>query len=255
VAIPLWLRREERGRVWEEETETHLLSRYGAGVACRHSVEPGSTLAIVRRDTGGRATARVIYSRYDAREARREIGVEILQAENFWELDWTPAAPEPEPAEVAAMREPEPAAATETLAAERPDAVASATEPRGAKRREKFAREGLANFLIAQEQKLWEALRTKDAAAFRALVAADVVWVSPAGVSRAALELPPAIQPHWAESQPEEFGVTQLNKSTAMVTFRAAPAGAGAPAAHHTSLWMNRGGRWQVALHQHTLAD
>jgi hypothetical protein len=89
----LWLRREEAGRTWEEETETRLVSRFGAGLECRHLVEPGANLAITRRDTGRRATARVAYRRF-SEDGCREIGVELVGCENFWELEWGTLAEE-----------------------------------------------------------------------------------------------------------------------------------------------------------------
>ena len=92
ASIPVWLRREGQFRTWEEEAETRVLSRLGASLPCRHSVETGATLAIVRRDNGQHASARVIYCRYNA-EGCREIGIEFLNCENFWGLDWNFAEP------------------------------------------------------------------------------------------------------------------------------------------------------------------
>src|SRR5713226_5513867 len=75
ASILVWLRREGQVRTWEEETETRVLSRYGAGLQCRHSIESGATVVIVRKDNGQRANAQVIYCRYDA-QGCREIGLE-----------------------------------------------------------------------------------------------------------------------------------------------------------------------------------
>src|SRR2546422_6705192 len=41
ASIPVWVRREGKGPTWEEETETQVLSRYGACLECRHAVEAG----------------------------------------------------------------------------------------------------------------------------------------------------------------------------------------------------------------------
>jgi len=77
TAIPIWLRNEELGPVWEEETETQIVSRCGAGLSCRHLASVDSVVVIVRRDTGRRAKARVRYSRYNP-DGRRELGVEFI---------------------------------------------------------------------------------------------------------------------------------------------------------------------------------
>ncbi len=92
VTIPIWLRNEGLGAVWEEETETQIVSRCGAGLCCRHLASPESIVVIVRRDTGRRAKARVRYSRYNP-DGKRELGVEFIDSDNFWGLDWNSSEP------------------------------------------------------------------------------------------------------------------------------------------------------------------
>ena len=92
TSIPIWLRNEGLGPVWEEETETQIVSRCGAGLCCRHLASPESIVVIVRRDTGRRAKARVRYSRYNP-DGKRELGVEFIDNENFWGLDWNSSEP------------------------------------------------------------------------------------------------------------------------------------------------------------------
>ena len=82
--VPLWLRREDPGQTWEEETWTSSISRHGAGLICRHRVEAGRTLFLCRKDRGGRAQARVVYSHFDS-GGDRQIGVEILDRDDFWD--------------------------------------------------------------------------------------------------------------------------------------------------------------------------
>jgi PilZ domain len=85
AALPIWLRREDPGRSWEEETWTATVSEHGAGLVCRHLVEPGSTLVLCRKGPGDRARAKVVYCRYDG-DGRRQIGVEFIDQNDFWEL-------------------------------------------------------------------------------------------------------------------------------------------------------------------------
>jgi hypothetical protein len=85
-AFPVWLRREDPGRTWEEETWTSTVSRYGAGFVCKHAVDVGGRVVLCRRDKGTRSEARVVYAQLDA-EGRRQIGVEILDQEDFWGLN------------------------------------------------------------------------------------------------------------------------------------------------------------------------
>jgi hypothetical protein len=83
-SVPVWLRREDPSRTWEEETWTVTTSRHGAGLVCRHPVEAGGTLVLCRRDKGSRAQARVVYCKYDG-DGRRQIGVELLDRDDFWD--------------------------------------------------------------------------------------------------------------------------------------------------------------------------
>jgi hypothetical protein len=87
TTFPIWLRSEELGPIWEEETETQTVSRCGAGLRCRHLVSAESMVVIVRRDTGRRAKARVRYSRFNP-DGKRELGIEFIDNDNFWGLDW-----------------------------------------------------------------------------------------------------------------------------------------------------------------------
>lgn len=84
TAVPVWLRREDPRRTWEEDTWTSTVSRHGAGFVCRHPVEKGGMVILTRKDKGHRASARVIYSRIDS-EGQRQIGVELVDRDDFWD--------------------------------------------------------------------------------------------------------------------------------------------------------------------------
>ena len=87
AAILVRLSSEKLGGSWEEDTETVLVSRYGALVRCKHAPKAGETIQVVRADTGEKATARVAWQRPLGNDDIR-IGVEFLACENFWGLDW-----------------------------------------------------------------------------------------------------------------------------------------------------------------------
>jgi hypothetical protein len=84
TAVPVWLRREDPRRTWEEDTWTSTVSRHGAGFVCRHPVEKGGMVILTRKDKGGRAAARVVYSRIDS-EGQRQVGVELVDRDDFWD--------------------------------------------------------------------------------------------------------------------------------------------------------------------------
>jgi hypothetical protein len=75
------------GGAWKEDTETVLLSRYGAALRCSRPADPRESLQIVRLDTGQEAHARVVWQRPAGSEGSR-IGVEFVDCDNFWGLDW-----------------------------------------------------------------------------------------------------------------------------------------------------------------------
>jgi hypothetical protein len=83
-SVVVWLRREDPTQTWEEETWTSSISRHGAGLTCRHRVEPGQTVFLCRKDKGGRARARIVYSHFDS-AGDRQIGVELLDRDDFWD--------------------------------------------------------------------------------------------------------------------------------------------------------------------------
>lgn len=99
AAIPVRLSSKRLGGAWEEETETVLVSRYGALVRCKHAAKAGDTLSVVRSDTGQTATARVAWQRPLGEEDVR-IGVEFVGCENFWGLDWGVVEDTRPPAEI-----------------------------------------------------------------------------------------------------------------------------------------------------------
>jgi hypothetical protein len=90
AAIPVRLSSEKLGGAWEEDTETVLVSRYGALVRCKHPAKAGETLHVIRADTGEKAVARVAWQRPSCNSGNEDvrIGVEFVGCENFWGLDW-----------------------------------------------------------------------------------------------------------------------------------------------------------------------
>ncbi len=87
ATIAVRLSSERLGGAWEEDTETVLVSRYGALMRCKHAAKAGETLNVIRADTGEKVMARVAWQRPLDNEDIR-IGVEFVSSENFWGLDW-----------------------------------------------------------------------------------------------------------------------------------------------------------------------
>ena len=90
--ITIRLHSEKPARPWEEETKTWLISRCGALVTCQHPVEIDQRLRVVRMDNGHEARARVAWCQ-QKRRGLPEVGIEFVDCDNFWELDWGTAEP------------------------------------------------------------------------------------------------------------------------------------------------------------------
>jgi len=86
-AHPVVLRCETPGRPWQEALSTVLISRFGAMFECEHLVRPEDWLFVERLDTGTRARARMAW-RAPAKAGHFAIGLEFLDSENFWGLNW-----------------------------------------------------------------------------------------------------------------------------------------------------------------------
>jgi hypothetical protein len=87
VSIAVRIISDKIGGAWEENTETVLLSQYGASVRCNHPTKTGDRIQVLRADTGRKAEARVAWQRPSENDGNR-IGVEFIGCENFWDLDW-----------------------------------------------------------------------------------------------------------------------------------------------------------------------
>ena len=87
ASIPVRVSCDKLGSAWEEETQTVLLSRHGASLRCGHITKPGEPIQLVRLDTGQRVQGQVAWQRSAENDGIR-IGVEFLDCDNFWGLDW-----------------------------------------------------------------------------------------------------------------------------------------------------------------------
>lgn len=247
ASIPVWLRREAHARTWEEETETQILSRHGAGLQCRHAIESGASLVVVRKDTGQRASVRVSYCRYTA-DGSREIGIEFLNCDNFWGLDWN--SPEQDVSRPETLRKPSPPCGEESVPAD-------SQAPKIVRMRRRPIR--LDKVLMNQERQLWEAIHAKNTSVLKSLLAADFIWITPDGAHGKHHDLQRLSDWNSAERSPENFRMTRLNNGAVMVTFQAVEAGAdhaetsGSQPDYHSSVWVRRGERWEMLFHQQTL--
>ena len=284
--VRVWLRRETGDRIWEEETQTQMLSRHGAAIECRHAVQTGEVLAVIRRDNGKRVNARVAYSKYNS-NGDREIGVELLDNENFWNVNWSNPNLEPPPGArvpvtIAApvknvgvseqsgshlvKDSPAPAqAATSPTPELKPAAPAQRETQESAPRRGHDLHDAVAAHVLAQQRRVWRAVQEKDPATLRSLLSEDLLWISRVGADGNRIDFENYVRRDWAGRTQPEFEFIRINKTAAIVTF-ATPSGdrssdgkssesRATNPVYHSSVWMRRGGKWWIVFHQQTQAD
>jgi hypothetical protein len=85
ATIPVRLSSEKPQDLWEEETETLMISRWGALVHCQRPFEIDRKLRLVRKDNGRQAHARIAWCKAES------VAIEFLDSDNFWGLDWSVA--------------------------------------------------------------------------------------------------------------------------------------------------------------------
>jgi hypothetical protein len=83
ASIPVRLSSEKPQDLWEEETETLMISRWGALLRCQRPFEIDRKLRLVRKDNGRQAHARIAWSKAES------VAIEFLDSDNFWGLDWS----------------------------------------------------------------------------------------------------------------------------------------------------------------------
>lgn len=80
------------GTAHEEAAETSLWSRYGGMLLARTPLKPGTDILIQWPEKQKEALARVVYRRLGGAGNLAEVGFELLEARNFWEIEF-PADP------------------------------------------------------------------------------------------------------------------------------------------------------------------
>lgn len=93
MSIPIRVSSKLPGERWEEESETRLVSRYGALMKCRHSLEIDEVVRVIRKDNGRAADARVAWRQRGSEGSITDVGIEFLDSDNFWGLDWDSIPP------------------------------------------------------------------------------------------------------------------------------------------------------------------
>lgn len=104
------------------------------------------------------------------------------------------------------------------------------------------------------ENLVWEALKRKDWDAFAAMLADDHVAVWPEGVIDKAAAVAGIRGADFTGATVSDWREVKLSPNAALVTYlvKGPPPGFGPDGERHSSIWVNRGGRWLAVFHQGT---
>jgi hypothetical protein len=93
LEVPIYIRVWKGNAVEEEETQTRVISRYGAMVVSRQELMIGDEFQVVKAASGQAAQAHVVWRKKSWPSRVWQMGIEFMGQDNFWGLHWS-AAPQ-----------------------------------------------------------------------------------------------------------------------------------------------------------------
>ncbi len=105
---------------------------------------------------------------------------------------------------------------------------------------------------IADEKLIWEALKSNNSEAFATFLASDSVEVEPGGVYDKAGSVKSVSQTDFSKATISDFKSQNIDEDAALVTYMVKIPGIAPEGEHHTTIWINRGGKWLALFHQGT---
>ena len=104
----------------------------------------------------------------------------------------------------------------------------------------------------ANEKLVWDAIKSKNADAFAAFLAPDAMEVEPDGVYDKAASAKGITMFDASRTSLSEWKTAKLNTDAALVTYVVTTPGMKPEKEHHTTIWVNRNGKWMALFHQGT---
>ncbi len=105
---------------------------------------------------------------------------------------------------------------------------------------------------ITNEKLIWETLKSNNSEAFAAFLASDSVEVEPGGVYDKAGSAKSVSQTDFSKATISDFKTLKIDENATLVTYMVKIPGIAPEGEHHTTIWINRGGRWLALFHQGT---
>ena len=142
-----------------------------------------------------------------------------------------------------------------TLCFAQPQAAASPS-PLPAKPKPRMSKAALLKKLSANETRLWEAWKNKDAKPFQSLLASDGVMIGEEGIGAKAdiVKMIGASPCDVKSFTLSDWKLSMVDADAAVITYKGVAdgtcSGQPIPATWSSSLWVNRRGRWVAFSHQ-----
>ncbi len=87
LTIPVRVQCKTPGRPWQEDTVTHVVSRFGGMFECHNTIKPDDVLTVEHLDAGRSVNAKLAWG-WRARSGSFVVALEFIDCSNFWQLDW-----------------------------------------------------------------------------------------------------------------------------------------------------------------------
>ncbi|MCA1632450.1 MAG: nuclear transport factor 2 family protein [Acidobacteria bacterium] len=107
------------------------------------------------------------------------------------------------------------------------------------------------------EKQVWDLLKAKNWDGFAAFITSDFVEVEPEGVTDKAGSVAGVKQIDFSTAALSDFKEVKIDADASILTYVVKGKGKDWPpkGARHTTVWVNRGGKWQAAFHQGTIIE
>ena len=105
---------------------------------------------------------------------------------------------------------------------------------------------------IANEKIIWEALKNRNFDAFASLLAPDSVEVEPDAVYDKAGSVKGVSEMDFSKTALSDWQSLKIDEGAALVTYMVKGGSVDPSGEHHTTIWVNRDGKWLALFHQGT---
>ena len=105
---------------------------------------------------------------------------------------------------------------------------------------------------IANEKLVWDALKSRNYDAFAAFLAPDSINIEPDGVHDKAGSVKGVSGSDFSKYDLSEWKTVKFDNDASLVTYLISSTGGSPEQERHTSIWVNRNGKWLALFHQGT---